>query len=75
MSFNQFSQMLEELQIIQQFKAGYSDFPKGKLEKSESPDFILRLTAKSAIGIELTKMSYFNRGQNPRVKAVQANRS
>ncbi len=27
------------------------------------------------IGIELTKMSYFNRGQNPRVKAVQANRN
>lgn len=56
MSFNQFSQMLEELQIIQQFKTGYSDFPKGKLEKSESPDFILWLTAKNAIGIELTKL-------------------
>jgi hypothetical protein len=56
MSFNQFSQILEELQIIQQFKAGYSDFPKGKLEKSESPDFILKITTKNAIGIELTKL-------------------
>lgn len=56
MSFNQYSQTLEELSIIEQFKRNYPEFPKGKLEKSESPDFIVKTTAKYAIGIELTKL-------------------
>lgn len=56
MSFNQYSQMLEELQIMEQFRNEYREFPKGKLEKSESPDFILKITTKNAIGIELTKL-------------------
>ena len=56
MSFNQFSQTLEELLIMEQFRNEYTEFPKGKLQKSESPDFILKLNPKTAIGIELTKL-------------------
>jgi hypothetical protein len=56
MSFNQFSQTLEEMTIMQQFRNSYAEFPKGKLIKSESPDFIVKKTPKIAIGIELTKL-------------------
>ena len=56
MSFNQFSQTLEELLIMEQFRNEYAGFPKGKLQKSESPDFILKQNPKTAIGIELTKL-------------------
>jgi hypothetical protein len=56
MSFNQFSQTLEELHIMEQFKNCYADFPNGKLVKSESPDFIVKKTIKTSIGIELTKL-------------------
>jgi len=56
MSFNQFSQTLEELSIMQQFREDYAAFPKGKLQKSESPDFILKQNPKTTIGIELTKL-------------------
>lgn len=56
MSFNQYSQMMEELLIMEQFRNEYDEFPKGKLQKSESPDFILKITPKNAIGIELTKL-------------------
>ncbi len=48
--------MMEELQIMEQFRNEYREFPKGKLDKSESPDFILKITAKNTIGIELTKL-------------------
>jgi len=56
MSFNQFSQTLEELLIMEQFRNEYAGFPKGKLQKSESPDFVLKLNPKTVIGIELTKL-------------------
>ncbi len=56
MSFNQYSQTIEELSIMEQFRTEFKDFPKGKLLKSESPDFILKINAKTAIGIELTKL-------------------
>jgi len=56
MSFNQYSQMMEELLIMEQFRNEFNEFPKGKLQKSESPDFILRISPKNAIGIELTKL-------------------
>lgn len=48
--------MMEELLIMEQFRNEYKEFPKGKLEKSESPDFILKVSTQSAIGIELTKL-------------------
>lgn len=56
MSFNQFSQTLEELSIMEQFRNVYAGFPKGKLQKTESPDFILKVNPKTIIGIELTKL-------------------
>lgn len=56
MSFNQFSQTLEELSIMKEFRVDYAAFPKGKLQKSESPDFILKQNPKTTIGIELTKL-------------------
>lgn len=56
MSFNQATQTLEELIIMEQFRNAFPGFPKGKLTKSESPDFILKPTAKTTFGIELTKL-------------------
>lgn len=56
MSFNQFSQTQEEIIIMEYFRSSYSEFPKGKLVKSESPDFILSENPKNTIGIELTKL-------------------
>jgi hypothetical protein len=56
MSFNQYSQMMEEMLIMEHFRNEYEEFPKGKLQKSESPDFILWVSTKNAIGIELTKL-------------------
>jgi hypothetical protein len=56
MSFNQFSQTLEELHIMEQFKNSFAGFPPGKLVKSESPDFILKKTIRTSVGIELTKL-------------------
>jgi hypothetical protein len=56
MSFNQFSQSLEEMHIMQQFRNSYAEFPKGKLLKTESPDFVVKQSIKASIGIELTKL-------------------
>lgn len=48
--------MMEEMLIMEYFRNEYKEFPKGKLMKSESPDFVLRVSPKNAIGIELTKL-------------------
>lgn len=56
MSLNQFTQIMEEEYIIGLFRLEYPDFPKGKLLKTESPDFILKESPKTSIGIELTKL-------------------
>jgi hypothetical protein len=56
MSLNQYFQIIEEEYIIELFRIECPDFPKGKLVKTESPDFILKETPKKAIGIELTKL-------------------
>jgi len=45
-----------EENILLLFKEAWPDFPKGKLVKSESPDFILRCSRKTSIGIELTRL-------------------
>ena len=54
MSFNEQSQ--EELRIIRSFIKEYADYPGGRLLKSESPDFILKINSKTSIGIELTRI-------------------
>ena len=46
----------KERQIIDQFRHGFPEFPKGKLISAESPDFILRVSSKQAIGIELVRV-------------------
>jgi hypothetical protein len=40
--------------IINLFREHFPDFPKGSLKPSESPDFILGITPRHKIGIELT---------------------
>jgi hypothetical protein len=46
----------EEILILDLFRKSYPDFPKGKLMKSESPDFILKIAPKKSIGIEITRL-------------------
>ena len=46
----------EEIQLLRYFKYFYEDFPKGKISKQESPDFILSTSKHYSIGIELTKL-------------------
>jgi hypothetical protein len=38
------------------FRENYPGFPKGLLKPSESPDFILSITSRQKIGIELTSL-------------------
>ena len=42
--------------IINLFREHFPDFPKGSLKPSESPDFILGITPRQKIGIELTSL-------------------
>ncbi len=47
--------------IINLFREHYPGFPKGLLKPSESPDFILGITPRQKIGIELTRLHpYFS---------------
>jgi len=50
------NQKEEERLIIEYFRKHYPAFPKGRLSKSESPDFILKLSPKKSIGIEITRL-------------------
>jgi len=52
---NSDAKKLEEKLVIDLFRKYYPDFPKGKLYKSESPDFILKTSPKRSVGLELTK--------------------
>jgi ATP adenylyltransferase/5',5'''-P-1,P-4-tetraphosphate phosphorylase II len=54
----------EEILILDLFRKNYPDFPKGKLMKSESPDFILKIAPKKSIGIEITRLHDGNRPKN-----------
>lgn len=49
-----------EILLINYFKECYPDFPKGKTEPSESPDFIVTLKSKNSLGIELTRLNPLN---------------
>jgi hypothetical protein len=48
--------IIEEKLIMRLFIKAYVDFPKGKIIKSESPDFVLRTGPKFNTGIELTRL-------------------
>lgn len=49
-----------EVLLINYFKECYPNFPKGKVEPSESPDFIVTLKSKNNLGIELTRLNPLN---------------
>ena len=46
------------------------DFPKGKLKEGESPDFILRLSPRLNIGIELSRITSLNKPETGFIQAV-----
>jgi hypothetical protein len=56
--------MMEQYQLKKQvewlladyFKGVWDSFPGGKLEASESPDFLLRLRSRYTVGLELTRL-------------------
>ena len=45
-----------EQAILSKFISLFTEFPKGKVAPTESPDFLLRINTKKAIGIELTEL-------------------
>jgi hypothetical protein len=53
-----------ESSIIGQFRKHYPGFPKGSLRPSESPDFILGITPRFKIGIELTRLHLCHPGND-----------
>lgn len=46
-----------ELLLINYLRSSYSDFPKGKIVSSESPDFIVKTKPAKKIGIELVRLA------------------
>ena len=46
-----------EIAVLDSFRVLLPDFPKGVLFPGESPDFILSLTPRTKIGIELTRLN------------------
>ena len=48
----------KERLVIEQFRDTYTEFPKGKLVLSESPDFVIRTSPRYSIGIELVSLPY-----------------
>jgi hypothetical protein len=49
-----------EIALMHYFRDCYPDFPKGKMTPSESPDFIVTLKSRNALGIELTRLNPIN---------------
>ena len=47
---------IQERKVLDRFKDACHDFPKGRIFKTESPDFILAVNPKYHIGIELTHL-------------------
>jgi hypothetical protein len=46
-----------EILIVNYFHACYEDFPKGQLNPSESPDFIIKMKNRRELGIEVTRLT------------------
>ena len=57
----QFDKKQLEILLIQYFRESYSDFPKGKLESNESPDFVVKMKNQHELGIELTRLNPVNK--------------
>ncbi len=49
-----------EFLLVHYFRESFSDFPKGELTASESPDFIITLRNRHQLGIELTRLHSAN---------------
>jgi hypothetical protein len=49
-----------EILLMHYFRECYPGFPKGKMMPSESPDFIVTLKSRNALGIELTRLNPVN---------------
>jgi hypothetical protein len=50
--------------IINLFRDNFPGFPKGSLKSSESPDFVLSISPKQKIGMELTSLHpHFSYGE------------
>lgn len=45
-----------EVLLMDYFRKTYPEFPKGKLKPYESPDFILSLSTRNSVGIEMTRL-------------------
>ena len=46
----------QERIVLDRFRECWKDFPKGKIVRSESPDFIVRTGLRSSVGIELVSL-------------------
>ena len=51
------SKKKEEKTLLKYFSQAYPDFPKGKISDTESPDFVISLSSKRKLGIELTRLT------------------
>ena len=60
---------IREKEVIAVLRKIWPEFPKGKLIKSESPDFILKTNRKFSIGIEITRID------EPKSKSVKGENS
>lgn len=49
-----------EILLMHYFRECYSEFPRGRLVPSESPDFILTLKSRNNLGVELTRLNPLN---------------
>ena len=47
----------EEKTLLKYFSQAYPDFPRGKIYDTESPDFVISLSRKRKLGIELTRLT------------------
>lgn len=65
----------EEKLIMQYFRESLKDFPNGNLIPSESPDFILKISPKKSIGIELTRLDPFAVSLKEKITATLKNKS
>ena len=50
-----------EILILEYFRHNWPEFPKGKAESTESPDFTISLNNRNKLGIELTRLNPVNR--------------
>ncbi len=72
--YNMKSKAIQERKVLDQFIISYPEFPKGRISKSESPDFILAINPRYKIGIELTHLHNPAEKNNTTYTAIQLTR-